>query len=98
MSWDPRREYIVQFYGVMDNLGCFEHFAFSSILSGTTMEEDYKCGKCDTWTVSLSQDWGVPCNSYDEIMYDIYTCSKCQSECSSPSRDKEYKDGNTIYF
>lgn len=62
------------------------------------MEEDYKCSKCDTWTVSCTLDWGVPGNEYDEILYDNYVCSKCGSETSSPCRDKEYKIGDTIYF
>ena len=60
--------------------------------------DGYKCGKCGTWTVSASYDWGVPGNSYDEIMYQIMECSKCLSECSSPAKDKEYKEGDTIYF
>ncbi len=61
-------------------------------------DKDYKCSVCGTWTVSCSLDWGRPGNSYDEILYDIFTCNKCGAECSYPSNNKEYKEGDTIYF
>jgi len=64
------------------------------------MEESYKCSKCETWTVSCDLGWGVPGNSYDEIMYEVFYCSKCGSEFSQPLRDKDtkYEEGDTVLF
>jgi hypothetical protein len=62
------------------------------------MEQDYKCGICNTYTVTEYTQWAVPGNSYDEILYHLYVCNKCNSEESQPAKDHVYKEGDTIFF
>lgn len=65
------------------------------------MEEDkeYRCGSCDTMTVSMEVEWGrMMTRDYDELFHD-YTCCRCGGtlslEADRRSNHKEW--GDTIY-
>ncbi len=65
------------------------------------MEEDkeYRCGSCDTMTVSMEVEWGrMMTRDYDELFHD-YTCCRCGGTLSlEADRKSNHKDyGDTIY-
>lgn len=60
--------------------------------------EEYNCGICGTFTVSMEIDWQVPILSYDEIPYHMFICSRCGSKESHPAREHLYKVGDTVFL
>jgi len=61
-------------------------------------DEDYKCGNCKEWSVSASLEYHRLMTKYDEELFEVLTCSICQSECASPIKEREYKPGDTVFF
>jgi len=60
--------------------------------------EDFKCSKCDDFTVSKDIEWAVPGTEYDEVMYNVYTCSKCGGTCSIRERDDTTEEGDYVHI
>jgi DNA-directed RNA polymerase subunit RPC12/RpoP len=62
------------------------------------MEEDkeYRCGSCDTMTVSMKLEWDRMMTRYEEELFAVYTCCRCGGtlslETDRRSNDKDYGD------
>lgn len=62
------------------------------------MEGDYKCNKCNTWSVTMEGSFERPGNSYQEVWYHNYYCSECDAECSIQKTEDSYTEGDMIDF